>query len=163
MTTFNFANLLLITAFCCMIVDGSIDQRELTAIQSISAKSGLFKGYDHKVLFNMLLEEVNKDAEQFLGTYFMATGNTELTKQEKLDLIDFAIQTIYADGEVKDAEIKFFESIRHGLKIDREVVLNNYPDAKEWLTAEAITDTSFKAVKQQYFDVAELPTFDLID
>lgn len=163
MTTFNFANLLLITAFCCMIADGSIDQRELTAIQSISTKSSLFKGYDHKALFNMLLEEVNKDAEHFLDTYFIAAENTELTKQEKLDLIDFAIQTIYADGEVQEAEIKFFESIRHGLKIDREVVLSNYPDAKGWLTDEAITDTSFKAVKQQYLEVADLPTFELID
>lgn len=163
MTTFNFANLLLITAFCCMIADGIVDQRELTSIQSVSTKSGLFKGYDQKNMFNILLEEVNKDAEHFLDIYFMAAENTELTKQEKLDLIDFAIQTIYADGEVKDAEIKFFESIRHGFKIDKEVVLRNHPDAKEWLIDEAITDTSFKAVKQQYLDVAELPTFDLID
>ncbi len=162
MDTIIFDKLLLKTAFCCMAADGSIDKRETSLIQSICKKSPLFENFDFQSEINKLVHKINTDGKVFIQYYFDLLKTTELTEQEELTLLDFAIQTINADQQVKYSEIKFFKNIRYRLKVSNDKILAHFPDIEQYLEEDIITDSFLDKITSQYFEVTELPQFDLI-
>ena len=86
----------------------------------------------------------------------------QLNEQEELTLIDFAIQTINADEQIEYSEIKFFKNIRHRLNVSDEKILACFPDIEQYLEDDIITDSFLDNITSQYFQISELPQFDLI-
>lgn len=162
METIPFDKLLLKTAFCCMASDGNIDSREITLVKLMCEKSPLFKEFDFHTEINILVEKINSRGKEFIQYYFELLDKTELSEQEELTLIDFAIQTIKADDQIEYSEIKFFKNIRHRLKISDEKVLQEYPDIEQFLEEDIITESFLDRITNQYLESAELPQFELI-
>lgn len=163
MDTITFDRLLLKTAFCCMASDGNIDQREITLIKSMCEKSELFKNFNFQEEINQLVTKLNANGKVFIQHYFDLLKTADLSEQEELSLIDFAIQTINADEVVEYAEIKFFKNIRHRLKISDEKILEKFPDLEQYLEEDIITDSFLDKITSQYFETTELPQFKLIE
>ncbi len=162
MDTINFDKLLLKSAFCCMAADGNIDDREIKLIKSMCEKSPLFTNFDFKEEINLLVGKINSGGKSFIQYYFDLLKQTELTEQEELTLIDFAIQTINADEQIEYSEIKFFKNIRHRLNVSDEKILACFPDIEQYLEDDIITDSFLDNITSQYFQISELPQFDLI-
>ena len=162
METITFDNLLLKTAFCCMASDGNIDQREITLIKSMCENSELFKNFNFQAEINQLVTKLNTNGKAFIQQYFDLLKTADLSEQEALTLLDFAIQTINADEVVEYSEIKFFKNIRHRLTISDEIILAKFPDLEQYLEEDIITDSFLDKITSQYFETTELPQFDLI-
>jgi len=77
-------------------------------------------------------------------------------------LIDFAIQTINADEQIEYSEIKFFKNIRHRLNVSDEKILARFPDIELYLEDGIITDGYLDKITSHFFEISELPQFDLI-
>jgi uncharacterized tellurite resistance protein B-like protein len=167
MDTITFDKLLLQTAFCCMASDGHIDSKEITMINSLCEKSPFFENFNFQNEINELVVKINANSKEFIKNYFDVLKSTELSEKEELAIIDFAIQTIYADEQVEYAEIKFFKNIRHRLNISDEAILSVYetvyPDIEMFLEQDIITETFLEKITSQYLESAELPMFDTID
>lgn len=159
----TFDKLLLKTAFCCMASDGNIDKREITTLQSLCQNLELFKNFDFQVEINNLVKEINIDGKLFIRRYFDLLSSANLSEDEELTLIDFAIKTIYADEQVEYSEIKFFKNIRHRLNISDENILSAYPDIEQFLEEDILTESFLDKITKQYFDTTELPKFNEID
>jgi len=162
METITFDNLLLKTAFCCMASDGNIDQRCVIWVKSMCENSELFKNFNFQAEINQLVTKLNTNGKAFIQQYFDLLKTADLSEQEELTLIDFAIQTINADEVVEYSEIKFFKNIRHRLKISDENILAKFPDLEQYLEEDIITDSFLDKITSQYFETTELPQFDLI-
>ncbi|HRO83574.1 MAG TPA: hypothetical protein PK110_02005 [Niabella sp.] len=162
METITFDKLLLKTAFCCMAADGNIDKREVALIKSMCEKSELFKNFNFQEGINQLITKLNTNGKAFIQHYFNLLKSAELSEQEELTLIDFAIQTINADEIIEYSEIKFFKNIRHRLKVNDETILANFPDLEQYLEEDIITDSFIDKITSKYFETTELPEFDLI-
>ncbi|HUN01355.1 MAG TPA: hypothetical protein PLS00_00760 [Niabella sp.] len=162
METITFDKLLLKTAFCCMAADGNIDKREVALIKSMCEKSELFKNLNFQEGINQLITKLNTNGKAFIQHYFNLLKSAELSEQEELTLIDFAIQTINADEIIEYSEIKFFKNIRHRLKVNDETILANFPDLEQYLEEDIITDSFIDKITSKYFETTELPEFDLI-
>ncbi len=162
MDTITFDKLLLKTAFCCMAADGNIDKREIALIKSLCEKSPLFENFDFQSEINLLVNKINTSGKAFIQHYFDLLKTAELSEQEELTLIDFAIQTINADEQVEYSEIKFFKNIRHRLRVSDEKILERFPDIEQFLEEDIITDSFLDKITSQYFEATELPQFDLI-
>lgn len=162
MVTISFDKLLLKTAFCCMASDGNIDKREITLIKSMCEKSELFKDLNFQEEINQLVTKLNTNGKLFIQHYFDLLKSTELSEQEELTLIDFAIQIINADEHIEYSEIKFFKNIRYRLKISDEKILERFPDLEQYLEEDIITDNFLDKITSQYFETTELPQFDII-
>ena len=160
MDTITFDKLLLKTAFCCMASDGNIDQREIMLIKSMCEKSELFKNFQEEI--NQLVTKLNTNGKTFIQHYFDLLKTADLSEQEELTLIDFAIQTINADEIVEYSEIKFFKNIRHRLTISDEIILERFSELEQYLEEDIITDSFLDKITSQYFETTELPQFDLI-
>jgi len=161
----NLNKLLLQTAFCCMASDGDIDKREVETIKSMCEKSSLFDSIDIQTELNLLVDKINLDGKKFITDYLELLKNTSLTEEEELTLIDFAIQTIWADEIVEYSEIKFFKNIRYRLKVSDEKILERFadvPDIEMFLGQDIVTESFFDKILSQYFETVELPQFELI-
>lgn len=162
METISFDKLLLKTAFCCMASDGNIDKREITIIKSMCEKSSLFKNMNFQDEINVLVSKINSRGKEFISYYFELLKNAELSEQQELSLIDFAVNTIKADDMIEYSEIKFFKVIRHNLKISDEKIISAYPEIESWLEQDIITDSYLEKITKQYLDTSELPQFEFI-
>ena len=163
MNTITFDKLLLKTAFCCMASDGNIDKREITLLKSMCEKSSLFENFNFQDEINTLVSKINTRGKEFITYYFDLLKHSNLTEQEELTLIDFAINTIKADDQIEYSEIKFFKVIRHNLKISDENILAVYPDIEQFLEEDIITESYLEKITNQYLETAELPQFELIN
>lgn len=162
MDAISFDKLLFNTVFCCMAADGDIDKREISLIKSICDKSALFSNFNFQEEINKLVEKINTSGKDYIQYYFDLLKHTQLSEEEELTLIDFAIQTINADEKIEYSEIKFFKNIRHRLKVRDNKILERFPDIEQYLEDDIITDGFLDKISNQYFQAIELPQFDLI-
>jgi uncharacterized tellurite resistance protein B-like protein len=163
MDTISFDKLLLKTAFCCMASDGHIDNREIALIKTMCEKSALFREFNFQEEINSLVAQINAKGTEFISLYFDQLSKFNLTEEEELTLIDFAVQTINADEQVEYSEIKFFKNIRHRLKVSDEKILSVFPAIEQFLEEDIITESFLDKITKQYLDEAELPQFELIN
>ena len=162
MDTISFDRLLLKTAFCCMASDGHIDNREIALIKSMCEKSTLFIDFNFQEEINSLVSKINTRGKEFIFYYFDLLGKSNLTEQEELTLIDFAIQTIKADEQIEYSEVKFFKNIRHRLKVSDDNILAVFPDIEQFLENDIVTESFLDKITNQYLESAQLPQFELI-
>jgi uncharacterized tellurite resistance protein B-like protein len=162
METISLDKLLLKTAFCCMAADGDIDDREITILKSMCEKSPMLSHLNFKEEINLLVGQINSGGKTFIQDYFNLLEQAQMNEQEELTLIDFAIQTINADDQIEYSEIKFFKNIRHRLNVSDEKVLASFPGIELYLEDDIITDGYLDKITSHFFEISELPQFDLI-
>lgn len=145
-----------------MASDGHIDKREVDLIRSMCEKSPLFVTFNFLEEINILINKINTQGKDFISYYFNLLASSSLSEQEELTLIDFAIKIIQADEQIEYAEIKFFKSIRHRLKISDDKILAVYPDIELFLEADIETKSILEKITNQYLNSVEFPQFELI-
>jgi uncharacterized tellurite resistance protein B-like protein len=163
MNTISFDKLLLKTAFCCMAADGNIDNREISIIKSLCDKLPLFANFNIQEEINSLVGKINTGGKSFIQYYFDLLKEAKLTEQEELTLLDFAIQTINADKQIEYSEIKIFKNIRHRLNVSDENILARFPEIELYLEDDIISDGYLDKITRNFFEISELPQFDLIN
>jgi uncharacterized tellurite resistance protein B-like protein len=146
-----------------MASDGRIDKKEIALIKTMCRKSILFKDYKIEDEINLMVVNINEIGKGFISNYFDLLKVSNLTEQEELQLIDFAIQTIQADDQIEYSEIKFFKNIRHRLNLSDSKILEVFPDIEKFIEEDIITDSFLDKIALQYLETAELPQFDFID
>lgn len=162
METITFDKLLLKTAFCCMASDGNIDKREVALIKKMCQQSPLFTDFDFTKEINILLTKINERGSEFIQYYFDLLNNTDLTEEEELNIIAFAIKTINADDVIEYSEVKFFKAIRKCLNVSDENILAVYPDLDFYLEEDINIESELDKLVNNYLKSIELPQFDQI-
>jgi hypothetical protein len=162
METITFDKLLLKTAFCCMASDGKIDKREVELIKKMCEQSPLFIDFDFNTEINILLGKINNRGSEFIQYYFDLLNNSNLSEQEQLTIIDFAIKTINADEVVEYSEVKFFKAIRKCLSVTDENILAIYPDLEFYLEEDINTENKLDKLVNNYLNSVALPQFERI-
>jgi len=162
MDTISFDKLLLKTAFCCMASDGEIHEKEIGVLKLMCQQSPLFVNFNFEEEINILVKKLNTSGKEFIQYYFDILKNTSLSEQEEMQLIEFAIKTIHADGNDEYSEIKFFKIIRHSLKISDGKIFKDYPEVESWLEDDINSQSSLEKIANQYLDIINFPKFELI-
>ena len=126
-------------------------------------ESPLFENFDFQTEINVLVDAINTSGKAFVLTYFDMLKANLLSQEQELIVIDFAIQTIKADGVIEYSEIKFFKNIRHRLQISDENILAVYPDIEQFLEDDIVTGSFLDRITNQYLESADLPQFSLIN
>ena len=163
METIAFDKLLLKTAFCCAASNGTIDPQEVTKIKELCENSEIFIDFNFQEEINILIQKINTRGKEFITYYFDLLKNSNLTEQQEVALIDFAIKTIKSDGITDYSEIKFFKNIRHRLTISDENILAVFPDIEDFLEKDILTESFLDRITNQYLEAAELPQFEFIE
>ena len=163
MDTIRFDKLLLKTAFCCMASDGHIDKREIALIKKMCEQSTLFREFDFQKEINQLVVKINDKGKEFINYYFGLLDTSQLSEEEELTIVDFAIQTIMADDQIEYAEVKMFKNIRHRLKVGNEIILRLHPDIEQFLEDDIKTESYLEKITSHFISSVEIPKFEFID
>ena len=160
----NYPYLLLRTAFSFMTCDGHIDKTEVLKIRDMDKANKLFGDIDITNELETMLEKINLKGMDFLKEYFRRVHKANLTAEQELDLIQVAVDIIYADEEVKEEEVKFLRVLRTMLKVSDERIISRFPQlAKDFMWDDNFTDEYVKILYSNYFKNQSLPVFDVTD
>ena len=162
METITFDKLLMTTAFCCMASDGNIDAREIALIKKLCQDYELFNGFDFEEDINSLVNQINEGGKSFISKYLTQLLESQLSHDQQLIIIDFAIQTIHADDQIEYSEIKFFKTIRHRLTISDVEILKKFPEIELFLENDIIAENLLDEITSHYLDNINFPKFDLV-
>ena len=121
------------TLFCCMACDGDIAKEEVALVRDITSKQDIFDGMDVNAVINGYVTSINANGALFLKQYLKELSSQELSNEEQKMIVDFALQTIFADNRIEYSEVKFFKKIRSRLSITDEEILANHPDVEDFL------------------------------
>ena len=105
---------------------------------------------------------LNEKGKAFIQYYFETLEKSNLSDQEQLTMIDFAVKTIMADDQIEYYEIKFFKNIRHRLSLSDQQILSTYPELEDYLEADIITDSFLNNITAQFIEESNIPTFSFI-
>lgn len=129
----NTSELYLKTIFCCMACDGNIAKEEIALVNSITSEQDLFKGMNIEATINGYVASINSTGTIFLKQYLKELEMQNLSKEEQMKVVTFALLTIFADRKIEYSEVKFFKKIRSRLSLTDEQILSKYPDVEEFL------------------------------
>lgn len=106
-----------------MACDGDIAKEEVSLVNDITAKQELFRDMNIEATINDYVAAINAKGALFLKQYLKELEAQNLSTEEQMKIIDFAIQTIYADNKIEYSEVKFFKKIRSRLSLTDEQIL----------------------------------------
>lgn len=129
----NTNELYLKTIFCCMACDGDIAKEEVALVNNITSKQEQFKDMNIEATINGYVAAINEKGALFLKQYLKELEAQNLSVEEQMTIVDFAIQTIYADSKIEYSEVKFFKKIRSRLFLTDEQILAKYQDIEDFL------------------------------
>lgn len=121
------------TIFCCMACDGDIAKEEVALVHDITSKQDIFDGMDVNAVINGYVTSINANGVLFLKQYLKELSSQELSNEEQKTIVDFALQTIFADNRIEYSEVKFFKKIRSRLSITDEEILDVHSDVEDFL------------------------------
>ncbi len=129
----NINELYMKTIFCCMACDGEIAKEETERVSQIAAEQDCFGEMDIMALMNQYVAGINADGVAFLNGYLNELKAADLSDEQQLRIVNYAVQTICADEKIEYSEIKFFKKIRSRLALTDEQILDRHQDIEDWL------------------------------
>ena len=121
------------TIFCCMSCDGEIAEEEIEMVKNFCSNDDTFKEIEVEKVLNLWIKEINSEGVVFLKKYLNDLASVNLSKEEELKIVDYAIKIIEADNKIEYSEIKFFKKIRATLAVSDENILAMHPDKEDYL------------------------------
>lgn len=94
-----------------MACDGDIAKEEVKLVNEITSKQDLFKDIDAEAKINEYVASINAKGTLFLKQYLKELEVQKLSTEVQMKIVDFAIQTIFADNKIEYSEVKFFTKI----------------------------------------------------
>ena len=121
------------TIFCCMSCDGEIAEEEIEMVKNFCSNDDTFKEIEVEKVLNQWIKEINSEGVVFLKKHLNDLASVNLSKEEELKIVDYAIKIIEADNKIEYSEIKFFKKIRATLEVSDENILAMHPDKENYL------------------------------
>jgi hypothetical protein len=107
-----------------------------------------------------MINKLNEKGKNYLAEFFELLKSANLTQEEELELIEFAVFTLKANEALEYSEIKFFKVIRSHLKISNDRILEKHPDIEAYLEEDIITDNFLARIASNYLENIEIPKFE---
>lgn len=130
----EFIEILLEIAFASMVCDGDIAPEEQQYLREIEKSDFYLKEFDmakklDKLNSNWALHGLNL-CERILNS----TYKLDLSENQKIVIMDFAIGIVRSDGIMQQAEIEFVNTLMRNIKISVDIVEMRYGN---WRIIEA--------------------------
>ena len=131
------------TIFCCMSCDGEIAEEEIEMVKNFCSNDDTFKEIEVEKTLNQWIKEINSEGIAFLKRHLCELSNINLSKEEELKIVDYAIKIIEADNKIEYSEIKFFKKIKARLALSDEDILEKHPDKEDYLLPDICETDDF--------------------
>lgn len=118
----EFQTLLFKTAFCFMVCDGHIDERELQEIRKMKETSFFFKDIELEDELNSLLALYEEKGVLIMDELFESVTSKKLSSVQELLLLEVALRIVFADNIVDENELRYIRYLRSKLKLQDSMI-----------------------------------------
>jgi len=125
--------LLIRTAFVCMAADGSINEQEVDLVKRFIIRDGFYASSDIDHELGELIVDFNKDSSRFISSFFDSLKHEELSREDQLSILRYAIGVIRADDVIDYREVIFLKMIRSYMQLSDQDIFNEVEDSEEFL------------------------------
>jgi len=157
---YEFERILLNTAFSFMTCDGHIHKKEIELIWKISRGNKLFEGMNIGAELDALIMGINAMGLEFLKDYLKIIESTPFSEEQELQLVEMAVNTLYADQRLDYNEKKFFKIFRSMLGISDFQIKERCPKiSDEFFERDVFSHAYLSQLFEDYFDKMSIPVF----
>lgn len=128
------------TLFCCIACDGEIADEEVSLIKALSLNDVAFEHLNVENILNGYIEQINHEGKIFLNKYLNDLNEANLSQDEQLKIIEFAIKMIEADNQILYSEVRFFKKLRSKLNITDDEILKKHPQFEDYLLPDITSE-----------------------
>jgi uncharacterized tellurite resistance protein B-like protein len=122
-----------------MSIDGVIAESEVQTVRHIIQAEGVSSETSSEELILNMLDELKQKGKSFSTKVISQIKNSDMTKEQCLDLLKHVIAIITADDDIDYREVRFFKTIRQCFvdKLSNDDILEAMPDLdKSFLLAD---------------------------
>ena len=138
------AELLLKTALCCMASDGTIAPEEIEILNREIISKPIFESINASDMLREYTTALSNTGMKFVNVFLSELEDSKPSKEDSLEIIDVAFNTIEADNEIEYAEVAFFKKIRSRLSVTDDEILARWPDKEDYLLPDIMDKTPFE-------------------
>ena len=113
-----FTKLLLELAFCSIVCDNIIDEKELKKLKEIEKNDEYFKNVDLSNQFNKLKKDFEVFGISMINNHLNNIHSFSLDLTQKFIIIEVCLALIRADGKLENDEIDFMNKLIIHLQIN---------------------------------------------
>lgn len=154
MDTDSFNHLLLKTAFIFTAADGVVEEGEVEALAEFATKHRLADKETLSALLNEWSECFNREGTGFMKQFLDSLSGLDLSKKEKIRLLDMAAVTARIDHMIWEGERTFFKLLFYKLDIKESTVLKKVKGIDESFLPE--DDEDEDELYEEYFNSLEI-------
>jgi len=130
----EFVETLLEIAFASMICDGDIAPEEEKHLRDIEKSDFYLKEFDMSEKLDKLNSNWELHGLNLCERILNSTYKLDLSEDQKIVIMDFAIGIVRSDGIMQQAEIEFVNTLMRNIKISADIVEMRYGN---WSIIEA--------------------------
>lgn len=150
----SFNRLLLETAFVCTAADGVVEEGEVEALAEFAATHHLADKETLNILLSEWSERFNREGTGFMKSFLNALPDLDLSRKEKIRLLEMAALTAQIDHMVWEGERTFFKLLFYKLDIKESTVLRKVKGIDEsYLPSD---DDDEDELYEEYFNSLEI-------
>ena len=123
-----FTKLLLELAFCSIICDNIIDEKELKKLKEIEKNDEYFKNVDLSNQFNKLKKDFEVFGISMINNHLNNIHSFSLDLTQKFIIIEVCLALIRADGKLENDEIDFMNKLIIQLQIPKSMIDLRFPN-----------------------------------
>lgn len=129
MTTQDFQHLLFLFSFLFMVIDGTINLKEIDLNKHIYSQIEMDEPIDYQTMANRLIPGLQENAPMIINEFFQVLEEASLTEEEHILLMETAYDMIHADHQVNPFEWAFLLMIKNKLEISDSVFHREFSDS----------------------------------
>lgn len=150
----SFNRLLLETAFVCTAADGVVEEGEVEALTEFAASHHLADKEMLNTLLTQWSERFNREGIGYMKDFLESLPEPDLSKKEKIRLLQMAVLTAQIDQMVWEGERTFFKLLFYKLDIKESTVLKKVKGIDEsYLPSD---DDDEDELYEEYFNSLEI-------
>lgn len=150
----SFNHLLLLTAFICTAADGVVEEGEVESLAEFAGAHHLAGKETLNSLLNEWSERFNREGTGFMREFLNSLPDLNLSKKEKIRLLQMAALTAQIDHMVWEGERTFFKLLFYKLDIKASTVLKKVKGIDESYLPE--DDDDEDELYEEYFNSLEI-------
>jgi uncharacterized tellurite resistance protein B-like protein len=130
----EFVETLLEVAFASMVCDGDIAPEEEKHLRDIEKSDFYLKEFDMSNKLNKLNSDWELHGLNLCERILNSTYKLDLSEDQKIIIMDFAIGIVRSDGYMQKSEIQFVNTLMQNIKISADLVEMRFGN---WSTIKA--------------------------
>lgn len=127
-----------------MASDGTIAPEEIDILNRVIITKPIFDSINASDILREYTTALSNTGMRFVNIFLSELEESRPSKDDSLEIIDVAFNTIEADNEIEYAEVAFFKKIRSRLPVTDGEILAHWPDKEDYLLPDIMDKAPFE-------------------